>query len=239
MTGVKQMSIENLSIICSMLALSISIINILSTLCDIKSRITCKRISIKIKSEKKMNAYFQTYKNGIEDIHDYLKSLSHMTNLIYPKCFVRISIKLISKSDNDSPSKSEIVTWVSYPEDTDESKVSYKYIIRDNTDFSSIVINKNKYFFVSDLLKYSALNSYVNQNYNWFSEYNTSIVFPIQYSDSNSENIIGFLCLTSPQKLSNVKKNRHLIYLMKKSATMLYKYLDENEFKKQIISIRD
>lgn len=233
------MSIESLSIICSLLALSISLINILSTLCDIKSKITCQRLNIKIKSEKEMKVYFQLYKNGIDNIHDYLKSLSHMINLIYPEYFVRISIKLISKSDNDFPSKSEIATWISYPADTDESKVSHKYIIRDNTDFSSIVMNKNKYFFVSDLLKYSALNNYVNQRGDWFSEYSTSIVFPIQYSDSNSENIIGFLCLTSPQKLNNVKKNKQLIFLLTKSATMLCKYLNENGIKKQTISIRD
>ncbi len=238
---------DNITIIISVIALLISLIDVLrnykkdysNLLCEIKDIKAREKELYKMKVEIK-NLELELGEKYIKQLRDntikvYLKKLSEMINQIYPKSNCTISIKLINKSDEKNPLESEVVTWVSYPEKNHNIKMNYT--IKDNTDFSSIVNDKKEYFFVSDLKEYHAISKYTNIDHHFMEKYNTSIVVPIQNAKGNIE-IIGFLCVNSHKKLGNVKKNRAMVDIIKATTSIIYDYLKENKLSKEAIFIK-
>lgn len=222
---------EYITIVVSLLAFFISIINsfkifkqILSyrELRDVhRGELILKSLENELKNEKG------------KDAEVYLEKTTSMLKEIYPKCSFTISVKLVEKSDKQNPSDSEVITWISYPKQKYNVKMSYK--VKDNTDFSSIVDESKKYFFVSDLKEYSALKEYKNSDRNFLQEYKSSIVVPIQ----KNENILGFLCINSSDNLGNVKKNRKLVDVVKPVTSLFCDYLIENQLAQEAITIKE
>lgn len=156
-----------------------------------------------------------------------IRTVAALISSMYPESNPYVSVKLIIKSNKKELSEKSVATIRFYPEKRD----SLIYKIQDNTDFSSIVKNNSRYFFVSDLKKYSALNTYKNSANDYIQKYNTSIVCPIQKDKRNAEDIIGFLCVDSKQKFENVKKNKEIIEFIISTASRLYEYI--NTYKKE------
>lgn len=167
-------------------------------------------------------------KGGIDN---YLKLMIDTIKVLYPKNTFTASVKLVSKSSTENPLESEVVTLASYPSTMYKIKPTYK--IKNNTDLSTIVKDNKEYFFVSDLKRYSNLNKYKKEIRNSIDNYNTCIVFPIS---KDGDEIIGFLCINSPQKLNNVKKNRKLRDIVKVSASHSYDLLIDNKLRQEAIS---
>lgn len=237
------MWIDNATIFLSCIALLVSLINLL-----IEFRVRSKerhldiwnkikelektKIEIKkLKLEGKDIVYLQN--NNIET---YLRKVVEMIKGIYPESDPNVSIKLISKNNAKELLDGQVMTWYTYPDKSNNIKMTYN--IKENTDFSSIIKDSSEYFFVSDLKKYNALNSYFNENKDFIQQYNTSIVVPIQKKDKNGEDVIGFLCIDSREKLGNVEKNRSIIEIVKSAASNLYEYLSQNGLREEVYSIK-
>lgn len=232
---------DNITIILSVVALLLSTTNLLFTYIKRLKEFQDKALERhKIKLSIKKMEFEHDLMNSIDSKSDsidiYLKLTKNMVNEIYPDNAFIVSIKLISKSNAENPLESEVITLASYP---DSRNIEPVYKIKNNTDFSTIIGDNNEYFFVSDLKEYSVLKNYINESNNYIECYNTSIVFPIQKGNKNSEDIIGFLCVTSPQRLNDVKKNKMLMDIIKSAATIAYKYLTENKLRQEVISIKN
>lgn len=234
---------DNITIIISVVALLVPAINLLLSTC-IKHIQELQNQTLEL-SKINMNLKNMKFELDVKNIMDlkinsidiYLNMISTTLNEIYPQNTFTVSIKLVSKSNTENPLESEVITLASYPNNIDNIKPIYK--IKNNTDLSTIVRDKNEYFFVSDLKEYSVLNSYINENRHYIGNYNTNIVCPIQKSNKNSEDIIGFLCVDSPQKLNDVKKNKKIMDIIKSTASLVYEYLTENKLQQEVISIKD
>lgn len=182
------------------------------------------KVKIEIKNlelEQRTITYFQK-----DNVETYLRKIVDIIKEIYPKSNPSVSIKVIYKDNAKDFLESQVITWYTYPVKKNNNNLSYK--IKNNSDFKSILQDNREYFFVSDLKKYSALNDYSNENKDFLKEYNTSIVVPIKKKDKKRENIIGFLCLESQEKLGNVKKNKSIIELIEFAASNLYEFLSQN-----------
>ena len=92
--------------------------------------------------------------------------------------------------------------------------------MKNNTDFNSILVENNKYFFVTDLNEYESLSNYVNENPD-YTKWQTTIVFPIKNEEVDSSEIVGFLCVVSPEKFNNVKNNKKIISTFSKVSKLL------------------
>lgn len=222
---------EYITIVVSLLTFFISIISSVEIFQQIfsyrKSReVHCGELSLKSFENELKNA------KG-KDAELYLEKITFILKEIYPKCSFTISVMLVEKSDKQNPSDSEVITWISYPKQKYNIKMSYK--VKDNTDFSSIVDERKKYFFVSDLIEYNALKGYKNSDRNFLQEYKSSIVIPIQ----KDENILGFLCINSSDNLGNVKKNRKLVDVAKSVTSLFCDYLIENKITQEAITIKE
>lgn len=229
---------DNITIILSVVALLIPAINLLSTYIKyIQELQNLHMINMNLKNLKFEFAVKNNMDLKSKSIDIYLNMISTTLNKIYPQNTFAVSIKLVNKSNTEDPLESEVITLASYPNKTDNIKPIYK--IKNNTDLSTIVRYNNEYFFVSDLKEYSVLNSYINENSHYIGNYNTNIVCPIQKSNKDSEDIIGFLCVDSPQKLNDVKKNKKIIDLIQLTASLVYEYLTENKLRQEVISIKD
>lgn len=226
---------DNIMFITSALTLLLSIISCMTTIRNYFQEIQRKKVEVeKLRIELRLLEKELNEKKN-EDVGSCLKRLTDLIEEIYPKSNANISVKLVRKSDKSNPSNSEVITWVTYPKKKHNIQAIQK--IKENTDFNSIVKDSREYFFVSDLKKYSALKTYSNAEKHFIQEYSTSIVVPIQKENKETEDIIGFLCITSPQKLGNVKKNKKLVDIIKTSASLLYDYLIENKQKQEAITI--
>ena len=231
------MPIDNITLIVSAIALIVSVI---SSLITYKNKYFQEKLLEKNKLRKKV-IYIKSFENKFKnektkDIEQYLELITSIMKEIYPQSNSIISIKLVEKSNNQNPSESEVITWLSYPQIRYDVKRCYK--IKDNTDFSSIVKENKEYFFVYNLKKYSVLKEYINSDRYFIQNYNTSIVIPIQKMSKQNEAIIGFLCIDSTQKLGNVKKNKKIIDIAKSAAELFYDYLIENKLTREAIEIR-
>lgn len=223
---------DNITLIVSFISLLVAV---MSSLITFRKHLLLENIKLrKIEINHKLREEELKYKKS-KDIELYVEELASRIKEIYPKSDSAISIKLVEKSYKQNPSESEVITLV-YPNKKYNIKMPYK--IKDNTDFNSIVKDSKEYFFVSDLKKYSALKKYVNSDRHFMQEYNTSIVVPIQKNSKGNENIIGFLCINSSQKLGNVKKNKKLMDVVKPTASLFYDYLTENKLVQEAITIK-
>lgn len=227
---------DSITIIISFFSLVFSVMSCLTTIRQYyRERQFQKEEFHKIKID--LDLLEDEFKEG-KNVHldFYLKRLGDIIGEIYPKSNANISVKLIRKGDKINPSNGEVVTWMTYPQKKIDIQTTYK--IKENTDLYSIVKDYKGYFFVSDLKKYSALKTYLNEERNFIQKYNTSIVVPIQKRDDEKENIIGFLCITSSKKLGNVKKNKKLIDIVQSMASLFYDYLVDNKLNQETITIK-
>ena len=228
---VNKMINEYITIVVSLLAFFISIINSFKIFKQILSYRELKDVH---RGELSLKSFENELKNVKgKDAELYLEKITSILKEIYPKCSFTISVMLVEKSDKQNPSDSEVITWISYPKEKYNIKMSYR--VKDNTDFSSIVDESKKYFFVSDLKEYSALKGYKNSDTNFLQEYKSSIVVPIQ----KDENILGFMCINSSDNLGNVKKNRKLVDVVKSVTSLLCDYLIENKLTQEAITIKE
>jgi hypothetical protein len=203
-----------------------------------------KEIRIKLKDikiqQKKMKQLLDENEN--KDFKDY--NIEYCASLlekkiceIYPKTKINISIVLINDVVKSNPLESKVFTWFSYPDQNQNDKTVYT--IKNNTDFNLIVENNTDYFFVSDLKEFNALESYKNENECYLQKYNTSIVCPIRKKGRDKRyDMLGFLCVNSPQKLNNTKKNDIVVNYVKAAASVIYDFLNQNKDKQEILSIK-
>ena len=206
--------LEHIMIIMSIVSLVTSLFNLLISKID-------KEHSQKIVLSKKNSRISIERINKTIDINEakeYLSYLSSTINKMYPTAEPEISIHILKKD----PSKIEdsiVKHWISFP-----SNEQATYTVKNNTDFNSILVENNKYFFVTDLNEYETLSAYVNENPNYV-KWQTTIVFPIKNEEINSSEIVGFLCVVSPEKFNNVKNNKKIISTFSKASKLLSEVL--------------
>ena len=202
--------LEHITIIMSIVSLLTSLINLIISKIDDEH-------SPKMILNKKIDKISIEKSNKITDVNDakeYLSYLSSTINKMYPKANLEISIHILKKN----PSKIEesvVEHWISFP--SDEQAI---YKVKNNTDFNSILVENNKYFFVTDLNEYESLSNYVNENPD-YTKWQTTIVFPIKNEEVDSSEIVGFLCVVSPEKFNNVKNNKKIISTFSKVSKLL------------------
>lgn len=226
---------DNLSIIISIIALVFSLLSVIPMMIR-----NYKEFKLNMNEIKYMKSTLETSKKihfSQFNLEDYTKELLEKISKIYPKAILNVSIKLVKSADIEKPEESKLFTWFSYPQQIPgEQKL---YTIKNNSDFYALVKNNGKFFFVSDLKKYSALKSYKNESTHYLQRYNTTMVFPIRKKGKDKKyDIIGFLCMDSPQKLNNVKKNEKVINLLEMATSVIYDFLEQNKDEQEIFSIK-
>lgn len=238
------MQLDNITIIISIITVLISIVfNIMSV---IKEKKFSQRKVIdevyeyhKLKNQiRNINSSESSSETGMikDDIMEYMKIISDVIKSFYPKTTCTISIKLISKENSEDPINSQVVTWATYPYNEFNNKLTYT--IKNNTEFSSIVKNKNTYFFVTDLKKFSALNTYINEDKDYLNSYNTVIVFPIHKKEKDSYYLLGFLCIDSPGEYTDTKKNKEIVDIIKFVSSVIYDRLSISSLKKEMLTVK-
>lgn len=229
---------DNLNIIISIIALIFSLLSIIpmmnKNIKDYKEskykfdRIKNIELTLKIGRKEDFSQF---------NLIDYIKELLEKISKIYPKAIFNISIKLVKSVDVGNPEESLLFTWFRFPKQMQGER--NLYTIKNNTDFRALIENKGKFFFVSDLKKYSVLKDYKSESKNYLQRYNTTMVFPIRKKEKDKKyDIIGFLCVDSPQRLNNVRKNEEVISLFETTASVLYNFLKQNKGKQEIFSIK-
>lgn len=230
--------IDNLSIIISIIALCFSLLSSIPMI--IRNIRDYKEIKLNFNIIKKMELTLETSEKidfSQFNVEDYTKELLEKINKIYPKAIFNVSIKLVKSVDIEKPEESVLYTWFRFPQQMQGEQ--NLYTIKNNTDFRALIENNGKFFFVSDLKKYSAFRNYKNESQNYLQRYNTTMVFPIRKKGKDKKyDTIGFLCIDSPQRLNNVKKNEKVISLVKTAASVIYDFLEQNRDKQEIFSIK-
>lgn len=229
---------DSLSIIISIIALSFSLLSIIPMM--VRNVRDYKEFKLDFNKIKNMELILEAHEKidfSQFNLEDYTKELLEKISKIYPKAIFNVSIKLVKSVDIEKPEESILFTWFRFPPQMqDEQNL---YTIKNNTDFRSLTENNGKFFFVSDLKKYSALNYYKNESKNYLQRYNTTMVFPIRKKGKDKKyDVIGFLCVDSPQRLNNVKKNEKVISLFETAASVIYDFLKQNKDKQEIFSIK-
>lgn len=240
------MQLDNISIIISVIVLLISIVSNVISLIQMKksyrkNRIDDSYISYKLKNQIRNISFLDKSNEGDanvirDDIIDCMKITSDVIKNFYSKTTCTISIKLISKVDSENPLNSQLVTWAVYPNNEFNNKVIYT--IKNNTEFSSIVKNKNTYFFVTDLKKFSTLNTYINENKDFLNLYNTLIVFPIQKKEKDVYYLLGFLCIDSPGEYKDIRKNKEMLNVIKVISSAIYDRFSILSLKKEMLTVK-
>lgn len=217
--------LENISVILALAGLLFSLINFL-----ILARRERYSHNAKVNLEINRNA-LKLVGHELKDeasANHLLKEIAMLINDIYPQSNARIFVKLISEIDFDNPGKSQVITWLSFP-DT-KTVLSSKYTINQNTELEYVFINGNQYFFVSDINDSKSLGSYITQDKDSSKWLNTVIVYPIcKKQDSGSNHIIGFLSVASPKKFNNVKKNEQILEIVRLAANKLYDFIQRKQ----------
>lgn len=230
--------IDNLSIIISIIALCFSLLSSIPII--IRNVRDNKELKLNFNIIKKIELTLETSEKidfSQFNVEDYTKKLLEKINKIYPKAIFNVSIKLVKSVDIEKPEESILYTWFRFPQQMQGEQ--NLYTIKNNTDFRALTENNGKFFFVSDLKKYSAFYNYKNESQNYLQRYNTTMVFPIRKKGKDKKyDIIGFLCVDSPQRLNNVRKNEKVINLVETAASVIYDFLDQNKDKQEIFSIK-
>lgn len=171
----------------------------------------------------------KTNENSIED---YLFFLNAKIKELYPDIALSIKVLLIKNLNENDPMQSKVYIRYAYPHQEENCRVVYT--IGKNTDFAAIVSQKNDFIFISNIKEYDAISSmgYKTEDLNFKKLYNTIIVFPIRDKKPNNKNVIGFVCIASPQKMNNTKKNEELMSFMHIAASGLSKLLRHMESQK-------
>lgn len=154
----------------------------------------------------------------VKTLYKYIDKLEKALKAFYPKYNFDISIKQLDEK-NDS------VYTIAANNEAQKEKV---YKIKKNTDLDSILNNHYRYFFVSNIDKFSeSIMFYENSNTNWKSLYNTVVTVPICKKDESLYHVIGFVCVTSPYSLNNTNKNKKIVSLLESTSYELYNLLTE------------
>ena len=236
----------NVSVVLAFLSVAVSIISSIIMRCITKKN-ESHEITIRIGEIRDIRINIDGLKDLIERERGYLKDdnidacfkvMVDRIQQIYPQITISVSIKLIEGLGKNTTNKSLVYSWYSYPDRNYDDRIDY--VIKNNTDFSSIIQNKNEYFFVSDLREFSTISQYNNSSDDFLYKYNSSIVCPICKKEKGQmHDIVGFLCVDSPQKLNNVKKNEKVINLVKATTSTLYEYINQNKDNPNLLSARD
>ena len=177
---------------------------------EIKSQIT-ESVNSKIVGNKYNTVYFNNF--ALEAIS---KRLIDNLCIIYPDFVFDVMIMLVADVDANDPTKNKVIKYYSYPEK--ECLDKQLFTIKENTDFNLIIGKNKKYFFVSDLKKFSAIEDYKNEDKNYLRIYNTSIVYPV-FKDNQKDVLLAFLCISSPQQLNDIKKNELVIDVVEEAVS--------------------
>lgn len=205
---------EMLSIALSLVGLVVSLLTyIISFLENRKmSDICCNLQSTNITIKKRTHTG--------SDLSEILKYLDDILHNLYPKTKFKISIKIVVK--NNTSSDPFVKTFITYYDNHINYSESVPIAINENFELSSILFEKKSFFFVSNIEEYSRLNANELGSYRFIPSVSL-IVFPIKKTHSlDDKSIIGFLCLNSPKKLDNPKKNEILMKQLKDIASELY-----------------
>ena len=208
---------EYLSIIVSVVSVLVSVLNLiiinLKKEYEIKNSIEEILHSLSIQKNKNLTNY--------SEVQSYLSYLSDTLEKMYPSAKTEISIHILEKN-NKNLEDSTVEDWIPLP-----SGKKRKYTVKNNTDFKSLLLENNKYFFVTDLNKFETLSDYINENPE-YTNWQTTISFPIRDNKSGSSDIIGFLCAVSPEKFNNVKNNKKIISFFSKASKLLSEAITNN-----------
>ena len=188
---------EYMSIVISSVSVLAALINLIVS---VRYNQHIRHVSLEEKHKNKTMIKNSKITNESE-VKKLLSHLSEFIKKLYPLAPTKISIHILKK--NTLKIEDSIVEqWISYP-----SAAEYEYIVKNNTDFNSLLVENNKYFFVSDLSEFESLSNYINENPK-YTNCQTTITFPIKNNKSINSEIIGFLCVASPDKFNNVKNNK-------------------------------
>jgi len=206
---------EMLSITLSLVSLIISLLAwIISFLESRKQNHICCNLQSSIKITIKNRTHIDS------DMPEILKYVDDILHSLYPKAKFQISIKVLVK--NDGLSDSFVKTFITYYNNHTSYSESALTPVKESFDLNAILYNKKRFFFVSDIEEYGKFNASDFGPYS-FTPNSSVIVFPIKKEHPlNSESIIGFLCLSSPEKLDNPKKNEILMKQLARISSKLY-----------------
>lgn len=199
---------EYMTIIISVISVLTSVINL------IISKKNGEQIDFDILDKKSLSIKNYNKISNSSDLKHHLQTLYDCIEKLYPSSNAEISIHILKK-DTQKLEDSIVEHWVSLP-----SSTKHKYTVKNNTDFNSLLVDENKYFFVSDLNEYELKREYINENPN-YNKWQTTIAFPIRNSKIGDSEIIGFLCVVSPEKFNDVRKNKKIISLFSKTSGLL------------------
>lgn len=215
------------SVILSVAGLLVSLIAYIRTVYD--NRKIRQNNAVDIKSiTLKYDASFQDLNNKIAANQCFLSSLVvHLKDIheilvsIYPSIHFCISVKVIH-ADID-PSKAIAKNLVTIDNGVYKKSETSPICIKDNTEFSAILIEGREFFFVSDIDEYDRLRNYKNSDATFRKRWASSLVFPIKKAlHPYSSQIIGFLCISSKNRLNNIKNNEIIMKLFPRIAENLY-----------------
>lgn len=189
----------------------------------------------KIRLEKELRT--KLIKTDESSIEDYLVLLNTKIKELYPDIALSIKVLLVKSLNESDPTQSKVYIRYAYPHQEKGCKAIYT--IAKNTDFSAIVSQKNDFIFISDIKAYDTVSSvgYKTEDLSFKKQYNTTIVFPIRDEKPNGKNVIGFVCIASPQKMNNTKKNKELMGFMDIAASGLSKLLRHMESQKVLSAL--
>lgn len=147
----------------------------------------------------------------------------------YPSAYFRVYVKAIRLSTDSNESFVESIASLT---DTCETIELKPMRIKDNSAYEALLHKGASFFFVSDSDAYSRLFDYRNSDATFRKEWTSSLVFPIKKPHSSSEkHIIGFLCITSKNRLNNPQKNEKIMKLFPHIAEDLYEAVQYLEAK--------
>ncbi|MDZ7725717.1 MAG: hypothetical protein U5R06_23545 [candidate division KSB1 bacterium] len=186
------------------------IASLISVLAVIYSFYTAKKSMSKAK--KKISVMSEYYKSLIEnDIsnkelneisYELISSLDNYVNIInklHPNSRINASLQLLVNENN----KANVVTFARDSKSArNRETFKYSYPISENTAFNSIISEKKEYFFSNNFDKPSDTIYNNSNNNDWILPYKSTFVLPIKKkSKENAEEIFGFLCVDSENRI--------------------------------------
>lgn len=149
-------------------------------------------------------------------LYQYCHFIGDKLSEFYPRCHFSISIKLVLK---------DAVSTVLTTGDELFINNNVQQVVG-NSEYEAILKNGFDYFFVTDLHTFDEKKQkYITSDPEWRYKYNTSIVFPVKSVNNDKNNVIGFICINSPQTLRKMEKNNLIIKLIENTSGSIAKNL--------------
>jgi len=162
---------------------------------------------------------------------------------------IRVTVKFIEPYGNNQEEWSvstlfmDPKTWAdSDHTDTDDScKVKGK--IKDNTDFSKILIDKEKIFYSNNL---SSLGDekYLNSSSNWRTRYNSTLVVPIKNKPQNGATVVyyGFLTVdslnSSNKEIFSEDEKDNIFHIMAHASDSIASWFIRHDVHVEVLEIK-